>query len=82
MSTPQLERLRAHCHQLRLYQVEAELTTLLEQAAASAILDQLLRHSITVNIRGESYRLKERLKAGLLKAHSTFETHSPKERTA
>jgi DNA replication protein DnaC len=34
---------------------------------ASAILDRLLHHSITVNIKGESYRLKEKLKAGLLK---------------
>ena len=35
---------------------------------ASAILDRLLHHSITVNITGESFRLKEKLKAGLLKA--------------
>src|ERR1700682_5039218 len=33
---------------------------------ATAILDRLLHHSTTVNIRGESYRLKERLKAGLI----------------
>lgn len=33
---------------------------------ATAILDRLLHHSTTVNIRGESYRLKERKKAGLL----------------
>jgi len=33
MSTPHLERLHAYCHQLRLYQVETELPTLLEQAA-------------------------------------------------
>jgi len=33
---------------------------------ASAILDRLLHHSITVNIRGDSYRLKEEMKAGLL----------------
>src|SRR5271165_2979375 len=33
---------------------------------ASAILDRLLHHSITVNIRGQSFRLKEKLKAGLL----------------
>src|SRR5947199_3831822 len=33
---------------------------------ATAILDRLLHHSTTVNIRGESYRLKERSKAGLL----------------
>jgi len=26
MSTPQLERLREHCHQLRLYQIEQEFT--------------------------------------------------------
>lgn len=32
---------------------------------ATAILDRLLHHSTTVNIRGESYRLKERRKAGL-----------------
>jgi DNA replication protein DnaC len=33
---------------------------------ATAILDRLLHHSTTVNIRGESYRLKERRKAGLI----------------
>lgn len=33
---------------------------------ATAILDRLLHHASTVNIRGESYRLKERRKAGLL----------------
>jgi DNA replication protein DnaC len=35
---------------------------------ATAILDRLLHHSTTVNIRGESYRLKERRKAGLIPA--------------
>lgn len=38
---------------------------------ATAILDRLLHHSITVNIRGESYRLREKLKAGLLKPKLT-----------
>ena len=33
MSTPQLDRLQAYCHRLRLYQVALELPTLLEQAA-------------------------------------------------
>lgn len=33
---------------------------------ATAILDRLLHHSTTMNIRGESYRLKDRRKAGLL----------------
>jgi len=32
---------------------------------ATAILDRLLHHSTTLNIRGKSYRLKEREKAGL-----------------
>ena len=33
---------------------------------ATAILDRLLHHSTTINIRGERYRLKDRRKAGLL----------------
>ena len=33
---------------------------------ATAILDRLLHHSTTVNIRGESYRVKDRRKAGLV----------------
>src|SRR5918911_2036580 len=33
---------------------------------ATAILDRLLHRSTTVNIRGESYRLKDRRRAGLL----------------
>jgi len=35
-------------------------------AADATILDRLLHHSTTVNIRGESYRLKERRRAGLI----------------
>jgi DNA replication protein DnaC len=34
---------------------------------AAAILDRLLHHAITVSIRGQSYRLKDKLKAGLVK---------------
>lgn len=41
---------------------------------ASAILDRLLHHSMTVNIRGDSYRLKEKMKAGLLKSKSVATT--------
>lgn len=37
-----------------------------ETTIATAILDRLLHHSTTINIRGESYRLRERRKAGLL----------------
>jgi len=32
----------------------------------AAVLDPLLYHSVTINTRGESYRLKERLKAYML----------------
>jgi DNA replication protein DnaC len=47
MSTPLLERLQQHCHRLRLYQVEKELTARLEQAAKRELsyadfLDELL----------------------------------------
>ena len=43
---------------------------------ATAILDRLLHHSTTFNIRGESYRLKERRKAGLLPAPEPPPTES------
>lgn len=36
-----------------------------DQVIAKAILDRLLHHSTTLNIKGESYRLKEKKKAGL-----------------
>lgn len=44
-----------------------------ELTLASAILDRLLHHSTTINIRGESYRLRERRKAGLLPGRETEE---------
>jgi DNA replication protein DnaC len=34
---------------------------------ATAILDRILHHSTTVNIKGNSYRLKEKVKAGLIR---------------
>lgn len=37
-----------------------------DQVIATAILDRLLHHSTTINIKGESYRLKEKRRAGLL----------------
>ena len=42
-----------------------------DQAIATAILDRLLHHATTLNIKGESYRLKEKRKAGLLKGTPT-----------
>ncbi len=38
-----------------------------DRVIVTAILDRLLHHGITVTIRGDSYRLKEKIKAGLLK---------------
>jgi DNA replication protein DnaC len=37
-----------------------------DNVIAAAILDRLLHHSVTINIKGESYRLREKRKAGLL----------------
>ena len=37
-----------------------------DQVLATAILDRLLHHATTINIKGESYRLKEKRKAGVL----------------
>lgn len=39
-----------------------------DRVIATAILDRVLHHAITVNIRGNSYRLKEKLKAGLIRS--------------
>jgi len=36
----------------------------------TAILDRLLHHSTVVNIKGNSYRLKDKLEAGEVKPHS------------
>jgi hypothetical protein len=44
---------------------------------ATAILDRLLHHSTTINIRGESYRLKDRRKAGLVPPGSRSEPRLP-----
>ena len=49
-----------------------------DQILATAILDRLLHHSTAINIKGESYRLKEKKKAGLL--GTTPKTQEPKEK--
>jgi len=36
-----------------------------DQVIAAALLDRILHHSTTINIKGESYRLKERKKQGI-----------------
>ena len=44
---------------------------------ATAILDRLLHHSTTINICGESYRLKDRRRAGLLSTPQEQQPSSP-----
>jgi DNA replication protein DnaC len=44
-----------------------------DSVLAAAILDRLLHHSITINIKGESYRLRERRKAGISQVPPTKE---------
>ena len=39
-----------------------------DRVIATATLDRVLHHAITINIRGNSYRLKDKLKAGLIRA--------------
>ena len=38
-----------------------------DRVIATAVLDRILHHAITLNIRGYSYRLKDKLKAGLVR---------------
>lgn len=47
-----------------------------DQVIATAILDRLLHHSTTLNIKGESYRLKDKRKAGLIPGATTPEEDS------
>lgn len=42
-----------------------------DNVLATAILDRLLHHSTTLNIKGESYRLKEKRKVGALTKNAT-----------
>lgn len=39
-----------------------------DDVLATAILDRLLHHAVTFNIKGDSYRLKEKKKAGIYPA--------------
>lgn len=53
-----------------------------DNVIASAILDRLLHHSTTINIKGESYRLKDKKKAGVIAPKTVGEPPpdaSPKE---
>lgn len=47
-----------------------------DQVIATAILDRLLHHSTTLNIKGESYRLKDKRKAGIIPGHAPQQEES------
>lgn len=40
-----------------------------DRVIATAVLDRLLHHAVTMNIRGNSYRLKDKLKSGMIRTH-------------
>ena len=44
-----------------------------DEILTTAILDRRLHHATTVNIKGESYRLKEKRRAGLLRPVAPIE---------
>lgn len=44
-----------------------------DSVLATAILDRLLHHSSTINIKSESYRIKEKKKAGFFKPEPSEE---------
>lgn len=44
-----------------------------DQVLATALLDRLLHHSTIINIRGQSYRLKEKRQAGVFHRPETLE---------
>lgn len=50
-----------------------------DRLIATAILDRLLHHSTIVNIKGESYRLKEKRRAGLLSRSEAVTDATPTE---
>ena len=45
-----------------------------DQVLATALLDRLLHHSSMINIRGQSYRLKEKRQSGLLQGSDAIQT--------
>jgi DNA replication protein DnaC len=50
-----------------------------DQVLATAILDRLLHHCTTLNIKGESYRLKEKRKAGMFVPPPKTEEERPEQ---
>ena len=50
-----------------------------DQVMATAILDRLLHHSTVISIKGDSYRLREKKKAGMLEKQRARKEESEKE---
>jgi len=50
-----------------------------DPVVATAILDRLLHHSHVITIRGDSYRLKEKRRSGLLQKPAAPEAKSEKQ---
>jgi len=50
-----------------------------DPVVATAILDRLLHHSHVITILGDSYRLKEKRRSGLLQKPAAAETKSEKK---
>ena len=48
-----------------------------DHVLATAILDRLLHHATTLNVKGESYRLKEKRRAGVLGPARAAEERAP-----
>ena len=76
MTTPQLDRIRSHCQRLRLYRIEAELSTLLEQAAKrelaySDFVDEML--GVEVRSKAEKH-LAMRTSMARFPFHKTLES--------
>jgi len=62
---PSLAAIRCFPQNPDSWPVEAEIFG--DPVIATAILDRILHHSTTINIKGNSYRLKEKVKAGLIR---------------
>lgn len=45
-----------------------------DQVVATAILDRLLHHNHVLTVRGDSYRLREKRRSGLIKSSSAVST--------
>ena len=48
-----------------------------DHVLATAILDRLLHHATTLNVKGESYRLKEKRRAGVVGPGRGAEERAP-----